>query len=72
MKYVIFEDKLNATEIKIHKETCGFYKRQLQTKSETTIWHGGFNLESALNEAKNIASRYKKGWKIAECCQNLK
>ena len=70
MRYVIFEDKLDATEIKIHKESCGFYKRQLQNKSDTTIWHEGFDLDSALNEAKNIASRYKKGWKIAECCKD--
>lgn len=70
MKYVIFEDKMGATEVKIHKQTCGFFKRQLQTKPETTIWYEGFDSDSAINEAKNIASRHKKGWKIAKCCEN--
>jgi len=71
MSYVIFEDTLDATEIKIHKTSCGFYKRQLENKSDTTIWHDGFDLESAQNKAKSIASRHKKGWKIAECCENI-
>lgn len=70
MSYVIFEDTLDATEIKIHKNSCGYYKRQLENNSNTTIWHKGFDLESAINEAKNMSSRYKKGWKIVECCEN--
>ena len=68
MNYVIFEDKENATEVKIHKNTCKYYTNQLAQKSDTTIWHESFDLESAQIEAKNIASKYNKGWKFAQCC----
>jgi hypothetical protein len=68
MNYVIFEDKLDATEVKIHKNTCGFYKRQSEQKSDTTIWHEGFDFESAQDKAKIIASKYNKDWRLAKCC----
>jgi len=68
MSFVIFEDKLDATEVKIHKNSCGYYTKQLEQKSDTTVWHEGFDFESAQIEARHISSRYKKGWKFAECC----
>ena len=68
MSYVIFEDKLDATEVKIHKNSCYYYKKQLEEKSDTTVWHEDYDFESAKIEAKNIASRYTKNWKMAKCC----
>ena len=70
MKYVIFEDTLDATEVKIHKESCPYFLKHQENKSSTTIWHEGFKFQEAQNEAKSIVSRHKKDWKMAECCND--
>jgi len=65
LSYFVFEDTLNATKVKIHSEKCGFVKRE---PTETTLWHECDTLSNAEQKAKEIAEKYDKGWKLAECC----
>jgi len=66
--YVVMEDKLDATEVKIHKVSCGYYQNNLKNPTETTLWHGPYDQHHAETTAKLLSKQYKKGWKIAECC----
>ncbi|MBT4326534.1 MAG: hypothetical protein HOD60_06455 [Candidatus Nitrosopelagicus sp.] len=68
MNFVIFEDKLDATEVKIHKSSCHYYTKQLSQKPDTTIWHESLDFKSAQDKTKTIASKYNKGWRMAKCC----
>lgn len=65
MSYFVFEDLVNATQVKIHQQGCGFIGNN---STETTKWHECSNLEEAESKAKELASTYGKGWKMAECC----
>ncbi len=66
MKYMVYEDLLGATEIKIHEKDCGQVKRGGAT--DTTKWHGPFDYEEAKSLAESVSLKYKKGWKNAGCC----
>jgi hypothetical protein len=62
--YWVFEDKEDATSVKIHKSTCGNVERL--GKTSTTRWHGPYDLKTAQQVAKNLAK--SKGWDYAKCC----
>jgi hypothetical protein len=65
--YLVFEDLDDATQVKIHKSTCGHTKRPKETT--TTRWHGPYDLKEATDKAKTIAKT--KGWDYAKCCMPL-
>lgn len=65
MSYFVFEDLVNATQVKIHQEKCGYVKNNV---TETTKWYECTSLEEAESKAKELANKYGKGWKLAECC----
>lgn len=65
MYYFVFEDLVNATQIKIHQDGCGHIG---DNSTETTKWHEYSSLEEAESKAKELSNKYGKGWKLAECC----
>lgn len=46
MKFVIFEDLVNADPLNIHRETCSWYVNRAPNTT-TTKWHVCENLETA-------------------------
>ena len=66
MNFVIFEDKLDATEVKIHKSSCHYYTKQLSQKPDTTIWHESLDFKSAQDKTKTIASKSNLTIKIGK------
>ena len=70
MTYVVMEDLLGATEVKIHLETCSYYQGN-SGDTTTTKWHKAGSLAEAENVASSISKRYSKGWKKAECCMRF-
>ena len=69
MVYCIFEDKLRATEVKIHHESCGHANRNNITS--TTKWHRRINdIETAKRKAKEISIKNKTSYSVAKCCKN--
>ncbi len=67
MGYMVCEDLVGATEIKIHKEECRFAKNRKEG-AETMAWHGPIDYNDAKNLAEKLSANYKKSWKNAECC----
>jgi hypothetical protein len=70
MGYRISEDLVGASEVKIHKEGCGFVHRKgSEEGTETTKWHGPYeDYDEAKSTAESVSNKYKKGWRNAECC----
>lgn len=66
MPYCIMEDLDDATEVKIHHDSCQYFVNHSVTT--TTRWHRVNDLETARKRAEEIAKNYSKGWKEAECC----
>ena len=66
MAYCIMEDLDDATEVKIHRDSCQYFVNH--TPTTTTRWHTVNDLETARERAEAIAQNYTKGWKEAECC----
>lgn len=63
--FFVYEDLINATEVKIHSKNCP----HLNSKpTETTQWHKCSSLEEAENKANEISKKYNKGWRRAKCC----
>jgi len=65
MNYFVYEDLVNATQVKIHQEKCGHVKN---VPTETTKWYEFESLDEAESKATELANHYGKGWKLAECC----
>jgi len=69
MVFCIFEDRLRATEVKIHHESCGHANRK--NIPSTTKWHRRINdFETAQRKASQIAGRNNIRWRLARCCRN--
>lgn len=70
MAYQIMEDLLNASEVKIHLDTCSFF----QSNSGDTAarkWYKADSIAEAEHTADGISKKYDKGWKKAECCMRF-
>lgn len=66
--YVVFEDKDDATETKIHDESKKCYQNR-KLNAKTTKWHGPFDTYKEAEElAKQIASNKQHSWKDCEKC----
>ena len=70
MAYRIMEDLLNASEVKIHLETCSLIQNNSGDTS-TTKWYKADGLPEAEHLANQISKKYGKGWKKAECCMRF-
>ena len=66
--FVVFEDLDDATETKVHSNTCRHYvDRKLD--ATTTRWHGPFkNPEEAAQHARAIAERKSYGVSLRPMC----
>ena len=65
MSYVLYEDKVAADPLNIHKVTCTWYtKRKLNAK--TTAWHDCYSLEYAHQLARQLVK--SKGCKHCDDC----
>jgi len=64
------EDLLNASEVRIHLETCSLIQNNSDDTS-TTKWHKADGLPEAEHLANQISKKYGKGWKKAECCMRF-
>ncbi|WP_179365176.1 hypothetical protein [Nitrosarchaeum sp. AC2] len=70
MTYRIMEDVLNASEVKIHLETCSVYQSN-PNDTATSKWHKASSIAEAENIAKETSKKYNKGWKKADCCMKF-
>jgi len=64
------EDLLNASEVKIHLETCSLIQNNSGDVSSTK-WHKADGLSEAEHLANEISKKHGKGWKKAECCMRF-
>jgi hypothetical protein len=63
------EDLLNASEVKIHIETCSLI--QNNSGDTATKRHKAEGLPEAEHLANQISKKYGKSWKKAECCMRF-
>lgn len=67
--FVVFEDLADATETKVHKDSCSYYFNR-KPNAPTTRWHGPYETyEAAAAAARSIAQRKSYGVKLRpRCC----
>ena len=66
--FVVFEDRDDATETKVHKESCRYYRNR-KRNAPTTQWHGPFDtVEAAVSVARSIAEQKSHGVKLRPPC----
>jgi len=69
MLYWIMYDKIHATEIKIHVESCYYVQEHLKhLKTKTTVWHHANSLRDARTKAREISNNSHCEWREARCC----
>jgi hypothetical protein len=67
--FVVFEDLADATETKVHKDSCSYYFGRKKS-APTTRWHGPYKTrEGAADAARAIAKNKSYGVKLRpRCC----
>ena len=70
MNYVVSEDLVDATETKVHRETCRYYLNR-KGNATTVKWHGPFDdYKIACQKAQKIAHNKRFGTKLNPYCCN--
>lgn len=68
MQYVVYEDLADATETKVHLDSCGHYVGRDQ-EATTVRWHGPYSSHAeATRTAANVAADKSHGYRDAHCC----
>ena len=68
MSFVVFEDFDDATETKIHRESCRHYLNR-KLDASTVRWHGPFErLKDAEEHAESVATSKRHGVKAKPSC----
>ena len=68
MAYVVFEDLDDATETKVHRDSCRHY-RERDREATTVRWHGPYSSHvEATRTAAGIAAGKSYGHRDAKCC----
>ena len=66
--FVVYEDLADATETKVHKDSCSYYFGRKKS-ALTTRWHGPFEtFEEAASTARSIAKSKSRGVKLHPGC----